>query len=203
LLAIIIFFWSKIKALRLNDYWLLGIATLPAVVVGLIGETAVELVFAIPLLMGFFLIITGAINLISQQLLNKPVAQIAKLIPGKAVMIGVFQSLALIPGISRSGATLLGSFIQGLNQERAFTFTFLLAIPAILGANSLQILRLTTQQQALPTSEILLAGGLGALVASLLSLKILQKLISQAKLAIFSWYCFLLGGGVVLIQLMR
>ncbi|HEX9817811.1 MAG TPA: undecaprenyl-diphosphate phosphatase, partial [Patescibacteria group bacterium] len=134
---------------------------------------------------------------------NKPVAQIAKLIPGKAVMIGVFQSLALIPGISRSGATLLGSFIQGLNQERAFTFTFLLAIPAILGANSLQILRLTTQQQALPTSEILLAGGLGALVASLLSLKILQKLISQAKLAIFSWYCFLLGGGVVLIQLMR
>ncbi|HEX9817862.1 MAG TPA: undecaprenyl-diphosphate phosphatase, partial [Patescibacteria group bacterium] len=59
LLAIIIFFWSKIKALRLNDYWLLGIATLPAVVVGLIGETAVELVFAIPLLMGFFLIITG------------------------------------------------------------------------------------------------------------------------------------------------
>jgi undecaprenyl-diphosphatase len=203
LLAILIFFWPNIKALKLNDYWLLAVGTMPAIVVGLVGETAVELVFAVPLLVGFSLILTGIINLFIQKLLNKPVDQSTKLTPGKALLIGLFQSLALIPGISRSGATLLGSFTQGLTKERAFAFSFLLAIPAILGASALQVLRLMTEQQPIPASQVLLMGGLGAMLTSLLSLKILKQLIAKAHFAFFSWYCFILGGGVVLTQLMR
>jgi undecaprenyl-diphosphatase len=203
LMAIVIFFWPNIKALKFTDYWLLGLATLPAIVVGLVGETAVELVFALPLLVGIFLIITGLINLFTQRLLDKPTVQTTKLTPGKAIMIGVFQALALIPGISRSGTTLLGSFSQGLTKERAFSFTFLLAIPAILGASGLQVLRLVTEQQPMPAGQVLLAGGLGAIVTSLLSLKILKQLILKARFTFFSWYCFLLGGAVIITQLMR
>jgi len=202
LLAIIIFFWPSIKTLKLNDYWLLSIGTLPAVIVGLLSKNMVELILAIPFLIGFALLITGIINLLTNRLLHRSITQTKKLTTSKSLMIGVFQSLALIPGISRSGTTLLGGLHQGLNKNQAFTFAFLLAVPAILGANASQIIQLFVEQQPIPTNQLLLAGGLGALVTSLFSLNILKKLIAQARFAFFGWYCLMLGSGIVLTQLM-
>ncbi|MFH2118448.1 MAG: undecaprenyl-diphosphate phosphatase [Candidatus Paceibacterota bacterium] len=203
LVAIIIFFWPDIKKLKFKDYQWLGLATIPAIVAGLLGQELVDLVVAVPLLVGAFLLLTGFINLFIQKFMDKPIVKTNELTPTKSLMIGLFQAVAIIPGISRSGATLLGSLSQGLDRQKAFAFTFLLAIPAILGASAWQMLKLFTEHHALPAGTILLAGGLGTLVTSLLSLKILKKLISQARFTFFSWYCFLLGGGVILVQLMR
>jgi undecaprenyl-diphosphatase len=203
LLAIILFFWPQIKKLAFGDYWLFAIATLPAIAVGLLFENAIEAVFSLPLLVGLALIITGLINAYSHRLLKKLPTESPVINTKKALTIGAFQAMALIPGISRSGSTLLGSFSQGLNKERAFAFTFLLGVPAILGANVFQILKLVTEQQSLPSWPILIMGGGGALVASLFSLSLLKKLISESKFYLFSWYCLLLGSGVVLFQLIR
>ncbi|OGJ38851.1 MAG: hypothetical protein A2383_02510 [Candidatus Pacebacteria bacterium RIFOXYB1_FULL_39_46] len=203
LIAIVIFFWPNIKKLKFKDYQWLGLATIPAIIAGLLSQEIVDLVVAVPILVGILLLITGFINLFIQKAMDKPLASTEKLTFSKSLMIGLFQAVAILPGISRSGATLLGSFSQGLTRQKAFAFTFLLAIPAILGASAWQMLELFTEQIPIPGGSILLAGSLGTLVTSLLSLKILKKLISQARFTVFSWYCFLLGGGVILFQLIR
>ena len=203
LIAIGWFFWPHLKQLKLKDYWLLIVGTLPAVGVGLLFQDTIEAFFSLPLLVGLALIITGLINAQSQRLLKSLPKEPIPLNEKKAFVIGFFQSLALTPGISRSGTTLFGSFSQKLNKEQAFTFTFLLGIPAILGANLFQVIQVITENQTLPHWSLLLSGGGGALIASLLSLALLKKLITQSKLYLFSWYCLLIGGGVVLSQLIR
>ena len=136
-----------------------------------------------------FLIITGLINRRSQRLLDNPPQKNTKLNEKKALLVGAFQSLAILPGISRSGTTLMGVLSQNLEKNQAFTFTFLLGIPAILGANLLQILELVTGAGESPNFANLLAGGLAALVASWFSLGLLKKFVEQAKLKVFSNYC--------------
>ena len=149
LIAIGWFFWPHIKQLKLKDYWLLIVGTLPAVGVGLLFQDTIEAFFSLPLLVGLALIITGLINAQSQRLLKSLPKEPIPLNEKKAFVIGFFQSLALTPGISRSGTTLFGSFSQKLNKEQAFTFTFLLGIPAILGANLFQVIQVSAMVRAI------------------------------------------------------
>ena len=202
LMAIIIFFWPQIIALRWRDYWLLGLGSVPVAIAGLLLESSVEAIAASPLIVGLMLIATGAINFSSQKKLDQPPKKTQEVDEKRAILIGLFQSLAILPGISRSGTTLLGGLSQQLAKQRAFTFTFLLGIPAILGANLLQIFRLATEPQTAPAWPVLVAGSLGALVASLLSLSLLKKFVEQSRLRGFGWYCLLLGSGVIVVQLL-
>ncbi len=201
LLAIVIFFWKQIVELKVRDYWLLAIGSIPVALVGLLLEDRFSLLTSSPLLVGGFLIITGLINRRSQRLLDNPPQKNTKLDEKKALLVGAFQSLAILPGISRSGTTLMGVLSQNLEKNQAFTFTFLLGIPAILGANLLQILELVTGAGESPNFANLLAGGLAALVASWFSLGLLKKFVEQAKLKVFSNYCLAVGSLVVIAQL--
>lgn len=202
-LAIVIFFWPQILKLKLRDYWILAIGTIPAVVVGLLFKDSIEAVFSLPLLVGIALLVTGLINNRSQKILTNPPTESAEVNEKKAFLIGLFQSVALIPGISRSGSTLFGSLSQGLLKDRAFAFTFLLGVPAIAGANAFQILNVITDHLPIPNWRILLVGGGAALITSLSSLFLLRFVIEKSKLYLFSWYCLVLGSFVIITQLIR
>lgn len=204
LVAIVVFFWAEIKKLKIRDYWLLGIGTIPAVVVGWLFKDAIETALAVPLLIGFQFIINGGINAAIHHRLKKPVQTTAVINEKSAFTIGIFQALALIPAISRSGTTLLGGLWQKLDKERAFAFTFLLAIPAILGANVFQLFELLTNhtQQSFVV-PVFLIGGLASLLASLWSLRLLKQFLVQSRFMLFSWYCLALGSAIVITQLMR
>jgi undecaprenyl-diphosphatase len=197
LLAIIIFFFSEIKKLNFKQLLILGIATIPAVVVGLVFKDTLESIFSLTTLVGLALIVTGIDNLISNKLLknNNPEKELTL---KNAIVIGLFQSVALIPGISRSGTTLLGSLSQKLEKKQAFNFTFLLAIPAITGATLLQTIDLLTGQTEIPALPLILVGGLATLVTSLASLGIMKKLIKEAQFLPFGLYAISLGLFVVL-----
>lgn len=107
-----------------------------------------------------------------------------------ALVIGIFQALALIPGFSRSGFTLFGALVVGLKRKEAFKFSFLISIPVILGAALLEIKDI----QGLDISSLyLLLGFMIALFTGLFALFWLKKLLNQAKLWIFSLYCALFG----------
>lgn len=200
LLAIIVFFFAEIKKLRFKQLFLIGLGTLPAVVIGILFKDTLEGLFSTPLLIGVALLITGTNNLISNKLLQKggPEKEVTF---KNALVIGLFQAMALIPGLSRSGTTLIGSLSQKLEKKQAFDFTFLLAIPAIAGAVAIHILEISQGQTEIPAWPLMAAGGIAALVTSLASLGIMKKLIKEARLFPFGIYAIALGLFVIVTSL--
>lgn len=192
LIAIIIFFLEEIKKIRFKQLIILGIGTIPAVLVGIFLKDYLEILLKLPLIVGAALVVTGINNLIINKLLKNNNKK-TEITHKKALIIGVFQSLALVPGISRSGTTLLGSLGQNLEKKQAFSFTFLLAIPAVLGALLLQTMELVGDGASLPNSSLLIAGGVTTLITSLLSLNIIKKLIKNSKFSVLGVYAIALG----------
>jgi undecaprenyl-diphosphatase len=113
-----------------------------------------------------------------------------------AVIVGVTQGLAVIPGLSRSGVTVAAGLVRHTRAEVAVEFSMLISIPAILGANLLEGARAGTSQLSLDAAP-LLVGLIAAFVAGALSLKVLQWAVSQRRLAGFAVYCGVLGLGAL------
>lgn len=166
------------------------VATIPAVIIGFFLNPFLEVIFSSITLVGIALIITS-ILLFSTVLIkksNKKINQITKL---DALIIGILQALAILPGISRSGSTVVAGLWRNLKRETAFTFSFLLSIPAILGAMSLQLtdLIIIDNQQILPN----LIGFASAALSGYLALILFKKAVVKKKLAYFGIYCLLVG----------
>jgi undecaprenyl-diphosphatase len=111
-----------------------------------------------------------------------------------ALVIGLFQMVAPLPGVSRSGSTIVAGLLTGLNRETAAKFSFLIAIPAILGATVFELKDVLEdpQAQSLATGPVL-AGTVVSFAVGLASLKLLLRLISSRKLIYFGWYCLCMG----------
>lgn len=202
LVAIFVFFFPKLKKITWKEIWFIGIGTIPAVVVGLFFKDALEGLFSSVKLVGITLIITGIINLFTDRSLEKmkpgTTKKFAELGWKNALVIGLFQSFALIPGISRSGSTLAGSISQKLDRQSAFDFAFLLAIPAILGAGLLQFIDLTQSGFSDINYVNFLLGGGAAFLSGLASLKAFNYIIKNARMEWFGWYCMGIGSLVLL-----
>ena len=143
---------------------LLVLATLPAVAVGLLGEELVKIMFENPVIPGLALLVTGGVLWTTRS--------VSVAIKGEhpkwtgALLIGLAQALALIPGISRSGTTVVAGLWLGLKAEDAAEFSFLMAIPVILGATLLQLSEIGVSP-SLPTATLLVAGMASALTGVL------------------------------------
>jgi undecaprenyl-diphosphatase len=191
LLAILIFFHRELSTLsrRYLSYILLG--TIPAVVIGLLLEPYIETYLKTLPSVAIGLAVTGSI-LLSTRLLQK---KSESLTPRKSLLIGLAQALAIIPGISRSGATVSAGLYANLNPAQAFTFSFLLSIPAVVGAMVLEAVKLHDTTALFTTPAI--AGFFTAVITGLMALKLLNLLIYHAKLHLFGYYClaisFLIG----------
>ncbi len=120
-----------------------------------------------------------------------------------AIIVGLAQSAAIMPGISRSGATICAAILVGMHRRWAVEFSFLIAIPAILGAALIQSVRDFAQisSGSLPIIPVL-AGSVAAAITGILALKLLIKASRRANLKYFAFYCYLLGG-IVLVYLLR
>lgn len=168
--------------------WLIILGSLPAAVLGIALAPYLETIFNSLKLVGLNLIFTGI--LLSSTPLVKPKTP-KPLNSFKALFIGFFQALAIFPGLSRSGATITAGIWQKTSKEGAFEFSFLLAIPAILGALLSQTSKITNS-----SPEYLIQGVIGLIIAALVgfwSLKILKKTLISKKFWLFGVYCFLLG----------
>lgn len=186
-LAIIIVMLPVIKNLRFNYLKLLFIASIPAGIIGLFLNSAIEQLFNSLALVGLALLITSVILFFTRFYQSNPKPK--KPTMSDVIVIGLFQSLAIIPGISRSGSTISAGLFRHLNPTTAFEFSFLLSLPAIFGAQLLQLPYLNL------TNPLPLAiGFITAFISGIISLKALKKLVIKNKLSLFSWYCFFLGG---------
>lgn len=195
--------WSMIKALftwntASEDFKLiiaLIIGTLPAAIIGLLFKDLIEAAFSKVWLVGLMLIVTGT-YLMFGKLHTKSTS--SKISYRNALLIGISQSAALFPGISRSGSTITTGLLKGISAEKAASFSFLLFIPAALGAGVLQMGGLSSSQIEFAP---LIIGVIVTFVVGYISLRWLLKLVRKGKLYLFSYYCWLIGALTIIFSL--
>jgi undecaprenyl-diphosphatase len=187
------------------------IATIPAVITALLFKSSIENAFSSGAFLGFAFLLTAALLCFSELLFKRsgkprgipgPVEDAGlprkqdKMIWQDALVIGVLQAVALMPGVSRSGATLSGALSRRLDRDFAARFSFLLSIPAILGALVLQIKDLALQPPQAPGGIgplPLAAGALSAALVGFFSIRIMLKIVRKKSMLGFAVYTALLG----------
>ncbi|WP_294967347.1 undecaprenyl-diphosphate phosphatase [uncultured Methanosphaera sp.] len=169
--------------------WLIIIATIPTGIMGLLFDKAVETIFRGTVFVGLFLIITGIILYYSERHSSGNITE-KDMSFKQAITIGICQGIAVLPGISRSGATIASGLCLGLNREYAARYSFLLSVPAVVGAAVFKVKDMATIDA---TTTVLVAGFLSSVIFGYLSIKLLMKMIEGWSLDIFAYYCWIVG----------
>lgn len=197
--SILVVFWRRILNLLSHDKRvipMLIVGTIPAAIVGLTIKSQFESILRSPALAAAMLLVTGTMLIILGRLRPRD-GEYVKLTMGGAFLVGCFQAIAILPGISRSGSTILGGRLLGLKNDDSVTFSFLLAIPAILGATVLTFKDVWEQRSAGVPMEFSIVGLIvGAAVAFVVGIFALRWLIGwsrQERLHWFAWWCFPVG----------
>ncbi len=208
LVAILAVYWREIRRLLTFDaaavqyVVALVVGTLPAVAVGLLLKDRIEALFSDPRATAVALMVTGLILLSTRAARSE-----LRRVPGdwhpvppplpKALLIGCAQAVAITPGISRSGSTIAASLWLGLPRDEAARFSFLLAVPAIVGALVLHLLDGGLRSQAGPAA--LAAGAVVAFLVGMVAIRLTALLVVQRHFWKFSFYCLPLGAAMFLL----
>jgi undecaprenyl-diphosphatase len=204
LLAIVLFYWKRIVALLSSDRKvipLLIVGTIPAVVIGLVIKKLYPWITEYPLLAGFMLPVTGMMLLLLPKI-KKGETEYQDMTYLSAFLIGCAQAFAILPGISRSGSTIVAGSFLGLKRQAAATFSFLLAIPVILGATVLEVKDMMESEtgSTIPV-WLLAAGALVSFAVGLVALRWLVQWVEKGKLHWFAYWLIPFGFLIVIWQL--
>jgi undecaprenyl-diphosphatase len=187
--AFLAFFMPSMKIYYYEErdlLWGIVVATLPTAIMGLSLRNAATAFFEKPAVVGYMLILTSILLYISgKQNHNERVS------PVRALIVGFVQGFAVLPGLSRSGATIFAALATGISRERAAEFSFLISIPAIAGACLLEIRHLG--ELTLSDLPIYAAAMAAAFLTGLASIGVMMNLVRRAKLDFFAVYCLVLG----------
>ena len=196
--------WQRLKH-RFYFYWLLIVGVLPAVVIGLLAKKSGLLDWLLDSVevVAVMLVVGGVFMLFCDKLLNKGTEE-NKVNEKRAFMIGLYQCISVIPGVSRSMATIVGGMAQGLTRKRAAEFSFFLAVPTMAGATLLDLLDLLKEDTAWATSHnisMLLLGCGVAFVVALLAMKWFVSFLSKYGFKAFGIYRIVVGGIIIALLL--
>lgn len=211
ILAVVLLYWNKIfpfhfkeKPVVQKDIFVLWfkilVACIPAAVVGLAFDDVFDALFYNPWCVAIALIVFGVAFIVieNHNKNTKPkITQLSQITYKTALIIGVFQLLAAIfPGTSRSGATIVGALLIGVSRTVAAEFTFFLAIPVMLGASLLKLVKFGFNFTG-PEAVILLVGMVVAFVVSVVVIRFLMGYIKKHDFKVFGWYRIVLGIAVL------
>lgn len=196
LFSILVFYARRIVGLLSQDRRVLGlilIATVPGVALGLTIKKFAPQTLESPRLAGAMLLVTGALLIWASR--QKPGNRDCRSLGiGQALLIGVSQAAAILPGLSRSGATISTGLRLGLAPTEAATFSFLLAIPIIAGGGAYEVLSMLRNPAASSAPlPWLLAGGIVSFVVGLVALAWLVRWLEQGRFQFFAWWCIPVG----------
>ena len=169
--------------------WFLLLGSIPTGLIALLFKDSLEAIFGKPMVVAGMLIITGLILQLSRTGQRRRETE-TPLRVWHTPLIGIVQGLAIIPGISRSGSTISISLLLGLSPQVAAQYSFLLSIPAILGA---VILKLRDIGEITIAPTIIVAGTLTSFIVGYIALRFLLAMLNRGRFSIFSYYCFALG----------
>ena len=207
--AVLVLFFHKLNPFsekknhkQKHNTWVLWIkvivAVLPSAVLGLLLDDWMDAHLYNYIVVAIMLIVYGLAFLYVERLNEQreaAITSVSKIDYKTALMIGAFQCLSLIPGTSRSGATILGAILLGVSRSAGAEFSFFLAIPTMLGASLLKVLKFLLEGVSATGTEvlILLVGTLVSFVVSLLVIKALMEYVRKRSFAAFGYYRIVLG----------
>jgi undecaprenyl-diphosphatase len=201
--SILVVYFDRLKRVLLESDWRLCaaivIASIPAGVIGICFKKKLEPMFESALVAGCGLLVTATLLILSQRVPSGQFSE-RKLPWSIAFIVGCFQAVALVPGISRSGSTISGGLLSGMQRESAGTFSFLIAIPAVGGAALLDSVKLFRPSEAGPEgipAGALIMGMVISFLVGIVALRLLLQLISRQRLHYFGYYCLLVGSATV------
>ena len=198
-LALLIYFYHDLKTMVMTAYamvrgrpvepknktlvYAIVIGTIPAVIFGLLLENYMDTLFRNPHLVALALLFGSLLMWFAQRKKHPPSDVTVK----KGIVIGLYQCLALIPGVSRSGATISGGLLEKMSREEAARFSFLLSIPILIGSGLKKLFELRHDLVGSFGSTLLLSSFI-AFVVGLISINFLMKYLKKHSLNVFIWY---------------
>jgi len=208
LLAVVVYFrrtiqammkavWLKVKTPRVrNDadqdwrlFWLIIIGSVPAGLLGVLFKDIIEKSFSSVIFVSFMLLFTGLVLFLTRFFH----AAKEKLNFGDALIVGFAQAIAILPGISRSGLTISTGIFRKVEPGKAAEFSFLLSLPAVLGASLLKLKDVLGHSDTSLDLKTYMIGALVAFGVGYLAIKFLLKIIQKGKFEYFGYYCFSVG----------
>jgi len=209
ILAVVVLYFQKLNPFSSKktieqkkdtiQLWLkVAVACIPAGVLGILFDDWMEAHFHNHIVVAIMLIVYGVLFILIENWnkQKKPsVTELKDLTYKTAVYIGLFQVLSLIPGTSRSGATIVGALLLGVSRYVAAEFTFFLAIPVMVGASGIKLLKFFLEGEGMTGMEVTMlgVGCITAFVISILAIKFLIGYIKKNDFKVFGWYRIVLG----------
>lgn len=215
ILAVVVLYWRTFWAvasglLRMNPVsWRftrnLLVAFIPAAVIGLALHSKIEVLLGEPMVVAWALVIGGIAILVIERLVKSATIHgIAEIPLVRVIGIGFIQCIAMIPGVSRSGATIMGALSLGVERRTAAEFSFFLAIPTMLGATTLELLK---NHDAIASARVgwdeIGIGFVTAFVVAIVVIKWFVGIVSKHGFAPFAWYRIIAGIGAIVWLSMR
>ena len=221
ILSVVVLYWKRFFKLSITPapegasaikrflhkydfYWKLFVAFIPAAVFGLLFNDAIDAMLESVTVVAVTLILGGIFMLFSDKIFNKG-SEDTKLTEKKAFCIGLFQCISMIPGVSRSMATIVGGMAQKLTRKAAAEFSFFLAVPTMLAATMFKMLKIFTEEngaQILKENlDTLIVGNVVAFIVAMLAIKFFINFVTKYGFKAFGWYRIIVGG-VILIMLL-
>lgn len=213
-LALIIYFRAKLKDLFVRvvykkDYRLarnILITCIPAGFLGLLLGNFIEksTVLLTPLVVALMLAAVGFLMIIVDKLPKKSSrASGTELSPKRALVIGLAQAFALIPGVSRSGSTIVASRVMGLSSKAAAEYSFMVSIPIMLGLITKLLLKSSDRHYLVTHLDAVILGNVAAFISAMIAIKFLLTYLSHHGLALFGWYRVAVASVVILVLLVQ
>ena len=218
LVAVLVYFWREwwalitawVRGLVRWDWrepqarlmWLLIVGSIPAAVLGYLFNDFFESLFGKPVWVSVFLLVTAGLLALGEWL-GKRTRDLGSLRWPDALLIGLGQAAAIVPGLSRSGATMSVGLLRGLERPAAARFSFLLAAPVILGAGLFQLLDLFSVPNPMAQVPALAVGFVTAAISGYLCIWGLLRYLERGRLYIFSLYCTWVGISCLIVAWLR
>ncbi len=185
---------------KYDFYWKLFVAFIPAAVLGLLFSDAIDAMLESVVVVAVTLILGGIFMLFSDRIFSKG-SEKTELTEKRAFLIGLFQCISMIPGVSRSMATIVGGMAQKLTRKAAAEFSFFLAVPTMLAATMFKMLKIFTEEngaQILKENlDTLIIGNVVAFIVAMLAIKFFISFVTKYGFKAFGWYRIVVGGAIL------
>lgn len=189
---------------KYDFYWKLFVAFIPAAVLGLLFSDAIDAMLESVEVVAITLILGGIFMLFSDKIFNKG-SEKTELTEKRAFCIGLFQCISMIPGVSRSMATIVGGMAQRLTRKAAAEFSFFLAVPTMLAATLFKMLKIFTEENGVQilkeNLDTLIIGNAVAFIVAMLAIKFFINFVTKYGFKAFGWYRIIVGGAILVMLL--
>ena len=193
----------KAFLIRYDFYWRLLVAFIPAAVIGFLLGDFIDSLLENVTVVAVMLVIGGVLMLFVDKWFNRP--DTAPLTEKRALTIGFYQCIAMIPGVSRSMATIVGGMQQGLSRKDAAEFSFFLAVPTMFAATAYKLLKLVIEPESLKLLSdnigVLLIGNVVAFIVALLAIKFFISYVTKYGFKAFGYYRIIVGAAIIIMGL--